>query len=345
MRKFFLILYASLLIPSPRAEAQARFRVMAWNVENLFDTRHDTLKNDHEFLPQAYRHWTYTRYRQKLDNVARVIAALGEWEAPALVALCEVENDTVLIDLTRHSPLKEWRYRFVSTHSPDPRGIDVALLYQRDRFKLLSSRSIRIAPLGRHHRTRDLLHASGLLLTGDTLDIIVCHLPSRTGGVKESAPYRDFVASRIRAEADSLLHARYHPQLIILGDFNDYPSSSSIRKVLQAVAPPTQPAALSLYHLPNPRATQNVRGSYKYRGRWELIDHILVSGTLLDTTSSFFTSDELSGIFAPPFLLVADPEHDGLQPFRTYKGMKYQGGYSDHLPVYADFIDNNNSEL
>ena len=163
---------------------QIRFRVVSWNVENLFDIHHDSLKNDREFLPDALRHWNYTRYKKKLTDMARVITAVGEWEPPALVGLCEVENDTVLRDLTRRSPLKELNYRYVMTDSPDLRGIDVALLYQRDLFKLLSFRSVSIPPLKQFRPTRDLLHVSGLLLTGDTLDVFVCHLPSRSGGAK-----------------------------------------------------------------------------------------------------------------------------------------------------------------
>ena len=135
---------------------QIRFRVVSWNVENLFDIHHDSLKNDREFLPDALRHWNYTRYKKKLTDMARVITAVGEWEPPALVGLCEVENDTVLRDLTRRSPLKELNYRYVMTDSPDLRGIDVALLYQRDLFKLLSFRSVSIPPLKQFRPTRDL---------------------------------------------------------------------------------------------------------------------------------------------------------------------------------------------
>ena len=133
------------------AEERIPFRVMSWNVENLFDTHHDTLKNDNEFLPDAIRHWNYTKYKKKLADMARVITAVGEWNPPALVGLCEVENDSVLRDLTQRSPLKELGYRYVMTSSPDLRGIDVALLYQRDLFKLLSFRSIPI-PSFKHHR-------------------------------------------------------------------------------------------------------------------------------------------------------------------------------------------------
>lgn len=315
------------------------FRVMSWNVENLFDTHHDSLKNDEEFLPEALRHWNYSRYKKKLDDIARVIVAVGEWNPPALVGLCEVENDTVLRDLTRRSPLKNLDYRYVMTNSPDQRGIDVALLYQRDLFKLLSYRSISIPSFKQHRPTRDLLHVSGLLLTGDTLDVFVCHLPSRSGGAKESEPYRLFAAQKLRTEVDSLLKGRFHPQLIIMGDFNDYPTNKSINKILEAEAPPatSEVSPLKLYHLLARKAKSRDFGSYKYRGEWGLLDHLIVSGTLLDATKNFFTCEEKANVFQPSFLLIDDEKYGDKEPFRTYKGMRYQGGFSDHLPIFTDF--------
>ena len=335
-------------------EERIPFRVVSWNIENLFDTRHDSLKNDHEFLPDAMRHWNYSRYKKKLADVARVITAIGEWTPPALVGLCEVENDTVLRDLTRRSPLKELSYRYVMTDSPDLRGVDVALLYQRDLFKLLSSRSISIPPLKQYRPTRDLLHVSGLLLTEDTLDVFVCHLPSRSGGVKESEPYRLYTAQILRTEVDSIMNIRSHPQVIIMGDFNDYPTNQSILKILEAKEPPVTvnslpsttysasiptvvPSPLRLYHLLARKAKSRNFGSYKYRGEWGLLDHLIVSGTLLNQSSHFFTSEGRANVCLLPFLLKDDEKYGDKEPFRTYKGMKYQGGISDHLPIYTDF--------
>ena len=175
------------------------FCVVSYNVENLFDTRHDSLKDDREFLPQSTRHWNYSKYRKKLNALARTLTAIGGWTPPALVALCEVENDSVLRDFTRYSLLREADYRYIVTRSPDERGIDVALLYQRHLFKPLSHRSIRITPTGRKLRpTRDILHVCGLLLNGDTLDVLVAHFPSRRGGAKASEPYRLHVAQVLR---------------------------------------------------------------------------------------------------------------------------------------------------
>lgn len=337
---FFTSLLSLFLYPaSLAAQKSAPFRVMFWNVENLFDTQHDSLKNDIEFLPDALRHWNYRRYKKKLANVARVITAVGEWTPPALVGLCEVENDRVLRDLTRYSPLKEQGYRYVMTNSADERGIDVALLYQRERFKLLSANSLSPGlPTPQSRPTRDILHVSGQLLTGDTLDVLVTHLPSRSGGEKQSEPYRIFVARKLKTVADSLINIRRHPQLVIMGDFNDYPTNRSVTEVLKATPPTPRPEPDKLYHLLARKALSPNFGSYKYRGEWGLLDHLIVSGTLFNPKENLFTSEDKAHVARLPFLLTKDEKYGDVQPFRTYVGMKYQEGYSDHLPVYVDFL-------
>ena len=345
-KELFLLflLYPFFLLHGQAERDTLAFRVVSYNVENLFDYRHDTLKNDYEFLPDGIRHWNYTKYKKKLDGIARGITAIGGWNPPALVALCEVENDSVLRDLTRRSVLRESQYRYVMTHSPDLRGIDVALLYQRDQFKLLNYQSIPIPNVsGKRHfsPTRDILHVSGLILTQDTLDVFITHFPSRSGGAKESEPYRLLAASRLKSAADSICLHRRHPQILIMGDFNDYPGNKSIREVLSAQEPPQEKSLLqphSLYHLlARKAATQKLFGSYKYQGEWGLLDHIIVSGTLLHPSADFRTDEDKADIFRPAFLLTTDPKYGGKQPFRTFYGMKYQDGYSDHLPVWAEF--------
>lgn len=156
--------------------AQESFRVLFWNVENLFDCKDDPQKNDNEFLPDAKRNWTPYHYWEKVRNLAKGIIASGDEYVPDLVGLCEVENDSCLYDLTRRSPLREAGYRFVMTDSPDQRGIDVALLYQRAKFKLLQHQSIRIPHKQlKRGATRDILHVVGQVVSGDTLDVIELH--------------------------------------------------------------------------------------------------------------------------------------------------------------------------
>lgn len=339
----FLLLFP-LFIYGQTKKDTITFRVMSYNVENLFDCHHDTLKNDYEFLPNSLHHWNYTRYKKKLNNVARVITAVGGWTPPALVALCEVENDSVLRDLTSRSALRESGYRYVMTHSPDLRGIDVALLYQRNLFKLLMYQSISVAPHNRakdYRPTRDILHVCGLLLDHDSLDVFVVHLPSRYGGAKASEPHRILAAQRLKEVADSIISIRRHPRILIMGDFNDYPENKSIRKILSATIPPEEPSLIrteKLYHLLARKAkTQHYFGSYKFHGEWGLLDHLIVSGSVLQKDTSFYTEEAKADVFHAPFLLTEDQKYGGTQPFRTYLGPRYLGGYSDHLPVWADF--------
>lgn len=344
--KLFLIIYL-FLCPYLNMYGQEKkdtltFRIASYNVENLFDCRHDSLKNDYEFLPDALRHWNYTKYKKKLDNIARVITAVGGWTPPALVALCEVENDSVLRDLTRYSALREADYRYVMTESSDERGIDVALIYQRNLFKLLSHQSLSVDKPNKNSRpTRDILHVSGLLLNKDTLDVFVAHFPSRSGGAKESEPYRILAAQRLKGAIDSIYQKRDQAQILILGDFNDYPNNKSIQQIVGAVAPPSISDSLNrhhLYHLLAKKASSLKNfGSYKFQGEWGLLDHIIVSGNLLQEDSVLYTNEENADVFCLPFLLTEDKRYGDKQPFRTYYGMKYQEGYSDHLPVWADF--------
>ena len=340
MLRLFFILLISLSSLFLSAQNRPPFRVVFWNTENFFDTRHDSLKNDMEFLPHSMRHWNHRRYKKKLDNVARTLTAIGEWNFPALIGLCEVENDTVMRDLPLYSPLKEAGYRYVMTHCSDLRGINVALLYQRDRFKLLSYSALSVGNFKGHRPTRDILHVSGLLLTGDTLDIMVAHLPSRSGGVRQSEPYRLYAAQKLKDAADSLINVRPSTKLIIMGDFNDYPTDKSVVQVLQALSPEVSTHHDRLYHLLARKAKDRNFGSYKYQGEWGLLDHLIVSGTLLDVSGTLFTEEKKANVARLPFLLTKDEKYGGMQPFRTYVGMKYQEGYSDHLPVYVDFETN-----
>lgn len=332
-----------LFIASPALVAQTTFRIMSYNVENLFDTRDNPDKDDDEFLPSGNRHWTPGRYYHKLQQIAKVISAAGEWSTPALIALCEVENDSVLTHLTQRTPLRWQDYRYVITQSPDPRGINVALLYQRDQFRYIQHTSIPIRFTGeRHKRTRDILHVSGKILTSDTLDVLVCHFPSRYGGEKESERDRFDAAHTLREYGDSLRLIRKQPRILIMGDFNDTPQDRSITEILAARAFPedtqvTDSASHTYYNLfASPRITQ-FPGSHKYQGEWSQLDQIIVNRELISQESSLHILPESIRIFAPDFLLTQDKTWRGVRPFRTYYGFKYEGGFSDHLPLIVDF--------
>lgn len=328
-----------LLVCVSPAAGQSRFRAVTYNVENLFDTCRSAVGDDGEFLPDAERRWTGARYRRKLGQIGRVVAAAGGESPAELVALCEVENDSVVRDLCERTLLRRLGYRYFVTDGADVRGIDVALLYQPQRFRPVGHTAIRLPRAAGERPGRDVLHVAGLLPTGDTLDVLVCHLPSRRGGTYAAELRRRGDAKALRRVADSLCTLRHTPRLLLMGDFNDGYGSPSLSEGLRAMLPPSgvpEPAALYVLSA-NLKARDGIGGTYKYRGRWNSLDQIIVSGNLLVPAAPFRTHRAACRIFAPPFLTEPDATHGGVKPRRTYLGTVYLGGFSDHLPLVLDF--------
>lgn len=301
------------------------FTFVELNCENLFDCRHDSLKNDTEFLPDGSYHWTRTRYWRKLNRVGQTIIACGvkgqSWQLPDMVALCEVENDSVLHDLTRRSLLRNARYDYVMTCSPDERGIDVALVYSPFSFRLIRSYSVRVEPIKDMRPTRDILYASGVIASGDTLHVIVAHLPSRRGGERHSRPFRMAAADRVAAVADSVYNVSKDAKIIIAGDFNDYANSASVRMLCGKRLKDISAEATG---------RNGAKGTYRYQGEWGSLDHILVSESLARNVVDCYINDAL-------FLVEPDDKYGGVKPRRNYLGPRYQNGFSDHLPLVATF--------
>ncbi|GHT57859.1 endonuclease [Bacteroidia bacterium] len=307
------------------------FRIASYNVENLFDTKNDSLTADEEFLPDGNHHWTYFKYKKKLSDIGKTIIALGEWEMPALVGLCEIENEAVLWDLVRRSPLENAGYSFVHRESPDARGVDVALLYRRDKFKLLRKEFLTMK-----FKTREILYATGIAPSDDTLHVFVCHFPSRLGGELESEDRRVQVAAVLRRKVDSIYNNVTNPRIVIMGDFNDMPDNRSITVTLKARQPKPPFEAQNLYNLAYPLYDKGL-GTYKLAGEWNILDQIIVSGALLTEENKLHTKPDKMQIYSPDFLRETDETKGGFKPFRTFLGQRYIGGVSDHFPVYVDF--------
>ena len=301
----------------------AFFTFVELNCENLFDYHHDEGKNDYEFLPTSDRRWDVHRYWGKVNAIAQEIVACGgeeEWTLPDMVALCEVENDSCLRDLTRRSLLRTARYEYVMTESGDERGIDVALLYSPFTFQLICYDSFTIEPVGGSHPTRDILYAEGLTLGGDTLHVMVVHAPSRVGGARNKE-YRQRVAARVNAAVDSLRQCYSDPHIIVAGDFNDYADDPA----------PTSLRGNGLVHISkDAQGSHGAKGTYKFQGKWGSLDHLFASAPLAARLYECF-------IFDAPFLLADDKKYGGKQPKRTYVGKRHQRGFSDHLPLVARF--------
>ena len=319
------------------AEPQLRHRVMFYNVENLFDPFNDSLKRDDEFTPEGTRHWTWYRMTQKLNGIYKVIMALGEMDPPVLVGLCEVENRLVLKQLTQNTPLGRYEYSIVHRESPDGRGIDVALLYRPDRFRLLEQHFYSVHfPDAPERKSREILHACGLL-GRDTLHVFVNHWPSKYGGELETMSGRMAAAVTLRHKVDSIRIFYPQARILIMGDMNDEPEAMA---TVQGLGACLNDEGLCPGQLINISAMLKARKqcSYKYKGTWGIIDHIIVSRSLLGG-HGIHTSPDRAGVFAPDFLLEPDRAYTGQKPYRTYVGYKYIGGFSDHLPVYIDLIE------
>lgn len=297
------------------------FTFVELNCENLFDTNHDPAKEDMEFQPASVRRWTKRRYWRKLDNIAQEILSTCDDAIPDMVALCEVENDTVLYDLTNRSLLRGANYDYIMTSSPDLRGINVALLFSPHSFIPIHSHSIRVEPVKGMRPTRDILYVNGMNTAGDTLHVFVVHAPSRYGGERYTRPFRLAVADRLCETVDSILSVNPNSNILIAGDFNDESNGPVMKRICQH----------SLRNLTKEAHGLNgVRGTYKYQGKWSTIDHIISSRSLYEKLDTTY-------IHAPMFLLEKEFSYGGYRPRRTYNGRKYQPGYSDHLPLVARF--------
>ena len=319
--------------------AQEKFRIMFYNPENLYDTQNNPDTNDDDLTPEGNLHWSGQRYWDKLKNVSKVIYAVGEDYPPALIGICEVENGSVLHYLTTQTSLQKDKYEYVITDSKDHRGSNIALLYQRDQMKLISKISYRPV-IDSTKTTRDILHVTGRIVNGDLLDIFVCHFPSRSEGIKKSNPYRVICARLLKQKTDSLFRIRKNANIIIMGDFNDYPHNASLYEDLEAKSIEGNISVKGLYNMFYHRLKEVGAGSYKYRGKWNFIDQFIVSGNLLNKVNRTSIKSKTAYIFKDGFLMEEDTKYGGQKPFRTYSGWKYLGGYSDHLPIYLDLLIN-----
>ncbi|MDD7302940.1 MAG: endonuclease/exonuclease/phosphatase family protein [Bacteroidaceae bacterium] len=307
-----IILLSFVLTLRPAYAQRHAMRVMTWNVENMFDCQDDSLTNDAEFLPDAKRKWTWGRYWKKMESLGRVILAVGKEEPVDLVGLCEVENDSVMHDLTKKGLLGAVSYRYVMTNGSDQRGVDVALLYQPARFRLLDWHAVRIpSKENAFPPTRDILWTKGITFQRDTLHVIVCHFPSRTNGMK-SERHRRLASQTLAALVDSIGTDK---NILVMGDFNADPQDPIFRTlgVLQDNVPQKRYPDI---------------GSYNFRGIWSWIDHILISSSLIHRSA-------MAAPYYAPWMCTTNA-NGFWRPRRTYLGTYYNGGVSDHLPIWMD---------
>lgn len=336
MKKVFIPLILSILAFSAAFAQQkvAVYSVAFYNLENLFDTINDPEKNDEEFLPDGTYRWGALKYQNKLNNLAYAISKIATDkfcpQGPAVIGVSEIENRTVLEDLIKTGELANRNYDIVHFDSPDRRGVDVGMIYDRNQFTVDTAISV---PLIFAHdperRTRDQLLVSGKL-AGEPVHIIVNHWPSRLGGEKKSRPSREAAAQLSKQLADSVMAADPEAKVIIMGDLNDDPFNNSCSKILGAVKEQSD-VKDGTYFNTMWKLYDAGYGSLGYQGKWNLFDQIIVSHNLVGSdrsTLKYFKSE----IFNKDFLRQESGKYKGY-PKRTHAQGRYLNGYSDHLPV------------
>ena len=315
-------------------QAQKTAVIGFYNVENLYDTEKDPIADDSEFLPDGANQWTEERYHQKLKNLAYAISEIGKEKGGVVVlGMSEIENQRVLNDLVAQESLKPLKYNVAHHDGPDYRGVDVAFIYQSERFEFIAQKPHTLTiPDNPRFRTRDQLLLVGVLDKTDTLYLIVNHWPSKRGGEARSAPLRMAAANLTRSIVDSLLAINPNAKILIMGDLNDNPNAKSILTGLNAKEKIADVKPSDIYN-PMIKMYKDGIGSYAYRDSWDLIDQIMVSYGLLHSKTNSYKYVS-AAVFSPNFLLTKSGSFQGY-PFRSYAGGNYAGGYSDHFPVYV----------
>jgi predicted extracellular nuclease len=312
------------------------FTVVFYNTENLYDTIDDPKVLDSQYLPDSRIPWNTERYQSKLQHIAQVFTSVDPHGLPSLIGLCEVENKQVLVDLVAQPELKGGNYEIVHYNSPDRRGIDVALLYDKSDFTVLKSSSIHVNltndTIG---PTRDILYVKGFVnkSSKDTLHIFVNHWPSRRDGQEASEQNRIDAALTLRHVVDSLFALTAPCNILIMGDFNDEPVNKSLTEGLNANFPGKGGRDNALYNLMEKAYTEG-RGTL-YFEKWQIFDQFIVSRNLLEKQKGLTLSEKEGKIFSAEWLLYT-PTKGEPRPNRTI-GSQYFGGYSDHLPIYLEF--------
>lgn len=353
----FFVLFVSVFAVKAQEKQYSVHTIAFYNVENLFDTINDPKINDEEWLLSGSQRWTGQKYRKKLSNLAKVISEIGTPEnpnMPTVLGVAEIENRGVLEDLIKQPALAAKNYGIVHFDSPDKRGIDVGLLYQKKHFIPTSYKSIpliikldnvdepekeeekmddkaQVDTYTRRLYTRDQLLVTGLL-DGEEVHFIVNHWPSRSGGEKKSSPNREAAAALNKKIIDSLYEINPNAKIITMGDLNDGPYNKSVKKVLGAKRTKEEVKAKGLYNPMEEMSSRGV-GTLAYRDAWDLFDQMIVSEPLIRNDYSTYTYWK-AAVYAKPYMKQTSGQYKGY-PNRNWNGVP---GYSDHFPVFLYLI-------
>ncbi len=344
MNKIYLLLAVFLLVTNiataqkKKYDAKNTMTVAFYNIENLFDTIDSPNVKDEEFTPQSPKKWNTERYNKKLIDLAFVLKQTNPEEYPEIIGLAEVENKRVVEDLINKTSLKYGNYGIIHRDSKDSRGIDVAFIYRKQEFKVLSDRGIKVIDEDNpDNELRDILYIKGLVSKTDTFHVFVNHWKSRNGGQEKTEPKRIGAAKILRATLDSILTKNKNANIVIIGDFNDEPENKSINEVLFATNNKTNPTDLELYNLMYDKSVKDLGTNY-YKGKAFMLDNLIISKKLATSTTGWHESEDGGNMFISKFNMYKNEKTGEESPNRTYGGDNYYGGVSDHYPVYFKLV-------
>lgn len=307
-------------------------RVIFYNCENLFDTINDPETQDEDFLPSSKYEWNTKKYAVKLNHIAKVISALCDTIQPLAIGLCEVENKKVLEDLLAQHALKKFNLGIIHHNSPDERGIDCALLYNKDVLEEVFDQHLTV-DLG-EDKTRDILYFKCFVNENFPLWFFVNHWPSRRGGQDESEGKRGAAAKVLREKIENIYLGEPYSRIITMGDFNDNPTDKSLLSLSSGKNKIADQQ--DLVNLMKP-LYEHGEFTLTYKEEKDIFDQFIVSKNLVSKKFDYNIRNSEAHIFSPEFLLHTSKEGN-VSPNRTYVGTKWVGGYSDHLPVYIDLV-------
>lgn len=352
MKRIFCAIAAVILLCTC-AQAQKggnrNYIVGFYNLENLFDIYDDPAKNDGEFLPEGKNKWTQEKYDKKIHNMAQVIAAMAKDNGRfhTILGISEIENRLVIEDLVADPQIAEANYQIVHYDGPDRRGVDVALLYKPDQFTYLDSESIPFTfgeteveiTLSQEEqerfRTRDILMVHGLI-DGEHFAFYVMHLPSRIGG--KGGDLRSRGAEICYNHAQAMMEKYPGIKIAAMGDMNDDPFDESMAKWLHGRESLEDVGKADFFN-PFLSMIKAGYGSLCYQYIWSIYDQILVNSNLALAPdgglkiSPLVKNTYYGRVFKKPFMTQQKGQYKG-QPFRTFSGGAFIGGYSDHYPTY-----------
>lgn len=310
------------------------FTIVNYNVENLFDTVDAPQKKDEEFTPQGKKQWNSERYYEKLEKLASVIQKVNNEEFPEIIGFQEVENINTLRDLAKTKSLNGAGYEAIVIEGPDFRGIDCGLLYRPDAFEVIDKKAIEVKFSDPDAwPTRDILYVKGETKK-NVVHVFVNHWSSRRGGQEKSEHKRVLAAKILKKYTDSIMSNFPDQRVVIMGDFNDEPTNKSLSQTLNAGRPGDDSKLINLMYPLDDKG----KGTYYYRGSYNMLDNIVVSSNVVQANKGFRVFVPTGFIFNPDFICYTHKNGDK-GPNRTYGGNNYYGGYSDHFPVYAIFYE------